>query len=153
MGNCGSSVRPANVSRATTSNNGLKSVATVSGVTATVQVIRQPPGASAVYQRAPEPTRRAAEYRDNLVQRRRFLPRITVQVDVVVSQPLLGGQARTRTPVRGLLTCDCPSPSGASSARRAPRLVVMRGGHMFEPGAWMRGRARASRAWRPPTRY
>ncbi len=70
-----------------------------------MQVVRQAPGASALHERVTQTPNSATEQRAKFLQCRLIFliaPRpVAMQVDVVVSEALLGGQPRAQAPVSG----------------------------------------------------
>ena len=121
-----------------------------------VQIVGEPPGAGALHQRAAQAGQASAEQRTQLVHRRLVLflaPRpVAVQVHVVVSQALLGGQARAQAPVRGLGDAGLLEPERREELAQPLDLIVVRARHMLEPAARARIRARHPRGSRASPR-
>ena len=108
-------------------------------VAALVQVVREPAGAGALHQRAPEAARVAAQHRDDLAQPGRvFLLSpgpVALQVDVVVSQALLERQPGADAAMRGLAHAALVQSQRRQQRREPAHLVVVGRGHVFEPPA------------------
>ena len=108
-------------------------------ITGSMQVIGQPPGTGAVYQGAAQPAGIATEHLDYLVEARRVLLRapgpVPVQVDVVVSEPLLEWQARAEPLERRLGDARFTRPQRRQQFTQPPDLVLVGGRHVRQPTA------------------
>src|SRR5919108_5273055 len=101
-----------------------------------MQVIREPPGAGTLHQRATQPGQATAQHGPDLLERGRVLLRapapVAMQVDVVVSQPLLGRQARAETLERALGRTGLLEAERREQVLQARDLVVVRARDVFQ---------------------
>src|SRR5688572_21868780 len=104
-----------------------------------MQVIRQPARARTLHQRAPQSASLAAEQHGNFGECAGILlltpGPITMQVDIVVSEPLLEGQARAERVMAGLGDAARLEAEWREQFPQPPYLVFVSGRGPFEPPA------------------
>jgi hypothetical protein len=110
----------------------LKSVATVSGASpAACRIVGKAPGAGAMHQRAPKPMRAATQRLHDLAEAGRVFLRapgpVAMQVDVVVSEPLLERQAGAEPLVGRLGDTRLSEAQRGQQFTQPPYLVVVGG--------------------------